>query len=255
LDKKSKMTNTAKLDDYGNPYEAYEEYKKTKSEVDVTYDFKQLQSFLYGNKEINPDEIVRNLQDSFKQYTSYFSKIFQNNELIEKIELVVNTLTEEFKGALSIASKQIKPIEDMRNLLVNKHIGELKGKDGIVIDKIWALIKDKIPNISKDQFFGRKPLSPIDNSDWCPIPNSIIGCYSVLNFLGYDGDRKLSNIKTISGSNSDVSHLCHGSFCSFFLSEVSEDSRLITKAKAIFQYLGVKTWVLKLNIDKGKGEN
>jgi len=66
----------------------------------------------------------------------------------------------------------------------------------------------------------------------------IIGCNAVLDILGFQAEKKCRKLSKIHNVRSDAGHIAMGAFCSAIL---SEDKRLIKRAKAIYEYKCIGT--------------
>ena len=104
--------------------------------------------------------------------------------------------------------------------------------------------------IAKDQLFGKEKLPFLDDTtkmDNQTILAGITQCHSILNYLGYWPDEKLTRPSKIFGINSDASHIVHGFFCQGIL---SADDRLCKKARAIYEYYGKTNNVFQVLFDE-----
>lgn len=252
LDKKFRITNDVRLEDYKSPADVYKEYKSAIADVKADgLNFPELQAFFYGNKEaINVEEIDSIFRNTFESLA-----VGDSDELEDKIDKAgvgsdIESIAREFKRALKEASKQIKPLAKLRKQIVNMNLSNLSDNDGPIVGQIWNKIQDAAPGISKEKLFGKIAPPGNEHYDSWPIYLCIVGCYSVLNFLGYWPDRGLAKISKISGVNSDASHVGHAAYCSALL---SEDYRLCKKAVATYQFLNIRTKVIHVAVNETAG--
>lgn len=119
-----------------------------------------------------------------------------------------------------------------------KDLNNLEGPD--ILRKVWERIAPEIPegSITFDELFGlvrlrwstdRRPLSRLEQ---------INGAYGALNVLGYWRDKRLD--KGVGGHLRDTTHVGMASFCNLFL---SGDERQAKKARAVYEHLGIGTYV------------
>lgn len=120
-----------------------------------------------------------------------------------------------------------------------------------VIQKIWDIHKElpdyRMLNLSIDQFLG------ID-SKIHPRPlhlyEKVTCAYNVLNLIGYFPDKQMERERKFVASMSDAGHASMASFCNVVL---SNDNRFVTKAIAVYEYLGAQTRVINVKINKTEG--
>jgi hypothetical protein len=242
LDDKFRIQNEATIMDYVDPRTLYEEYleligtSKRLSEL-----FKNIQPFCMGNKDaIDPMQ----LQEEFTSQTKGLiaSNEVLPHEIVSKYGELIDTIGVGLHKTLTEAKSKILPIEKMRKKITSANLSELRDGEEKVVDRIWELVKDKFPGLTKDQLFGKESntiINPNNNSLFIKI----VQCHSILNTLGYYPDKGLTRINKVNGINSDGSHIAYSIFCSALM---SADDRLCKKAKAIFEYFDLNTSVLHL---------
>ena len=98
-----------------------------------------------------------------------------------------------------------------------------------------------------DQFFGFDPFEKQGYSEW-PMFLGIVGCHTILNYLGFRPDKGLAKANDIPGIVSDGSHIAFAAYCSGLL---SRDKKFIAKAKAIYRYKKILTQPLTYKQAKG----
>ncbi len=99
-----------------------------------------------------------------------------------------------------------------------------------------------------DQFFG---FAPIDNQGYelWPVYLGIVGCNAVMDILGFQAEKKCRKISKIHNVRSDAGHIGMGAYCSAIL---SEDKRLVKRAKAIYEYKNIVTSSILIEKDAKK---
>lgn len=242
LDDKFRITNEVCFDDFKSAFEIYNEYISSKKEFsNVNFDFLPLLSFFSGNKEaIQVEKVAENFVSDIEDL---MSDVFKDLSCEEQKNILMNEVAligQKLQSTLLDASKNLKPIQELRQSLAGSDLSNLDDTKGLIIDQIWGKICKKYPEISKDQFFGKKPICQLGFEGEFPLFLSIVQCYTALNFIGYWPDKKMSQISKIYGINSDASHVGYASFCNVLL---SEDLRLCKKASAIYQFFNINTAV------------
>jgi len=159
----------------------------------------------------------------------------------------VNGIANELEGLVSGSLQKVGELEKTRETL-----GTHKGRAGNLkahenpLEEIWKLIRSSCGGLTADQFFGFDPIDKQGYEEW-PLYLGIIGCHTVLNFIGYKSDKGLSKIADLPGILSDGAHIGMAAYCSAVL---SQDRRFCSKARAIYKYKNIGTKVLKLQARK-----
>ncbi|WP_426359349.1 hypothetical protein ACPUVO_03645 [Pseudocolwellia sp. HL-MZ19] len=109
---------------------------------------------------------------------------------------------------------------------------------------IWNLLKPcpTVRGESPEQFFG---FNPIEKHGFSELPSylGIISCCAVLDILGFQSEPKCRKIKQIPNIMSDAGHIAMGSYCDVIL---SNDKKLVNRAKAIFEFRDIQTKVIEI---------
>jgi len=247
LDDKFKITDEVHFEDFKSTSESYNEYISTKNRFsNVSLDFVPLLSFFSGNKDaVQIDKVAENFVSGIQDL---MSDIYEDLNCEEQKKILMNNVSligQKMQSTLLEASKNMKPIRELRQILANSDLSNLDETNGLIIDQIWGKICKKYPDISEDQFFGKKPIHQLGVEGEFPLLLHIAQCYMALNFVGYWPDKKMSQISRIYGINSDASHVGHAAFCSALL---SEDIRLCKKASAIYNYFNIPTLIFHIQV-------
>lgn len=241
----NKFSDSGILLSYESPKKMYEEYKDTiSSSKSAMHLFYPLQVYMFGNKEItNPQKINSEFQNTMNDlFEDVFSEITDDQlkeQCNEMVTMIGNKLEE------SISDQDIRPLAEVRKKITKENLSNLTPDKGLIIDQIWDLIKEKMDDVSKDQFFGKKGYSFQDDFEYSKFQN-VIHLHTILNFIGYWPDEGLPKISKIYGINSDASHLAHSILCDGLL---TGDNRMVQKAQAIFSYLDVRTNIYQLQFN------
>jgi hypothetical protein len=155
-------------------------------------------------------------------------------------ERVASELQEMIESNL----KMIPHLDEIR-----KGFGTHQGRIGNLnssntISEIWKIVEPHIPGVSIDQFFGIESIGDAGHQS-SSLFYKIISCHMVLNIVGFQPDKRMSDPNRTSNIMSDGSHAAFAAFCDLL---VTADQRLCTKAKAIYQYLDLPTAVAMLEL-------
>lgn len=148
-------------------------------------------------------------------------------------------------------SEFVETLVDMGNdiVIMREHMGFGKGAAGNIesdnpLQAIWETIKNGAPSdLAAHQFFGFEPF--LANQERPVTWLGIIGCCSVLDIVGYKSEKKVRRTECVPNVLSDSVHIANGAYCQTI---VSSDKLLVARAKAIYEFLGIGTQVLYLDI-------
>lgn len=242
LDDKFNMTGEARIHPYSPPSQRYEHYLAAIGDRSLAEElFLPLLARLNG-------------ADNFERLLLLPGKFqSQLEEILTTVGLWNDQIAESFQChseelAQFICEKldKTKPLETLR-----KNMGIDKGRLGNPetdnpIQEIWQIISGKFDKVTADRFFGFDPPDKQGYSLWPPYLG-IVGCYQMLNLLGYRTDNKISSEEATPNIFSDAQHVACAAFCDVLM---SEDRRLCAKARAIYKYKNIKTQVLQLKFEK-----
>lgn len=211
--------------------------------------FNPLIAFFNGNTDaLDP---VSYAEDFFRTVDGLLSDVDDSindagvTELRTSLKHATELMAASFGQLLQSARSSIKPIAEARKLLTKRQLSDLNPDNGGIVDQIWDILSPVLTEITKDQFFGRFPFESNNTVDTRqPTFLGILHCHSVLNYLGYWPDRRISRLSNIPSTRSDAVHIAYGAFCQAIL---SGDTRLCRKAAAIYSYFGVGTQVMHID--------
>ncbi|EII5666381.1 TPA: hypothetical protein NKA88_004480 [Vibrio parahaemolyticus] len=244
LDSNFRITGDAFFHDYRDPYEFYQQWLDAISQcaTDEQLHLQFLSRVAGGDnhQEIlkHPDRI-RNLMKSLLQPHGLYTS---------DVELEVDKVAMDIQNLVQGSMQEIGSLSDSRTL-----IGTGRGRAGNTsssenpIEALWSLVKGQCGEFSIDQYFGFDPIDKQGYEEW-PLYLGVIGCHSVLNFLGFHSDRGLNKVEKIPGILSDGAHTGMAIYCDAIL---SKDQKFCAKARAIYGYLGLKTQVLEISLTHG----
>lgn len=233
-----KITGEARLIEQGSPHLHYENYIEAIGEVDFDESiFDPFQVWVNGGGD---EGQLKYLSDNIaKQVLQLTTGLpFDTSEMTEKIE----SIKPEFEIMIDEMILYGNEIKKTRSAFGDEKgtIGSISGEKQI--EQIWQLISPIMTeaNISCDQFFGFDPIDKQGYESW-PMYLGIIGCNAVLDILGFQAEKKCRKISKIHNVRSDAGHIGMGAYCSVIL---SEDKRLVRRAKAIYEYKNIGTAAL-----------
>lgn len=189
------------------------------------------------------NENARELPDEMKSLIKKYSELMK-----EQFKLVSN-------DALNLMTKNIPNTEDWNGIksfresiaLGPKELNNIKPPN--VINKIWALIEEKLSEqsqmISLKDFF-QIHTNPIYLGRPYHLHQKITAMYNMLNTIGYFPDSKIHIERRFVAAMSDTSHASMASFCDCLL---SNDGSFVKKVRAIYEYLEVSTQVCLLEFE------
>jgi hypothetical protein len=245
LDEKFQSVGNIVLREYIDPNARYEQHLDAISGYEDTSDLiveQLIRSFGADNFEE-----LRKTPDQMCDQIDSITSILDNDtreELIKKAKTVSIEMKESIEKHLS----DRMPVDKTRRAMgiTSEDRKSVEGSHS-PLDEIWEIISPSVPNISKDQFFGFKPIPGIEGVQTTQH-GSIAGAHIVLNMLGISPDKGLAKRDKIKNIMSDGQHVGMASYCNALL---SADQRFSNKARAIYTYLGNITNALSFEYQKG----
>ena len=246
LDENWKITGEARLIEDLTPFENYQNYIEAigNVEFDETI-FDPFQVWMNGGGDEGPlKELSDNLANQVLQLTSDLP--YNTTGMPNKIGAIKPELD-------SMVDDMISNGNDIKK--TRAALGDKKGTLGTVseehqIAQIWEIISPTMEDsgMNCDQFFG---FDPIDNQGYelWPVYLGIVGCNAVMDILGFQAEKKCRKISKIHNVRSDAGHIGMGAYCSAIL---SEDKRLVKRAKAIYEYKNIVTSSILIEKDAKK---
>lgn len=235
LDENWKITGEAILIEGLTPFENYQNYIDAIGDVEFDETiFDPFQVWVNGGGDEGPlKELSDNFANQVLQLTSYLP--YHTTEMTNKI----SAIKPEFDSMVDDLISNGNDIKKTRAAF-----GDEKGSIGCVsgehqVAQIWDIISPTMAGsgISCDQFFGFDPINKQGYELW-PLYLGIVGCNAVMDILGFQAEKKCRKISKIHNVRSDAGHIGMGAYCSAIL---SEDKRLVKRAKAIYEYKNIGT--------------
>ncbi len=230
-----KITDEANIITHGTPMQHYESYIDATGDVEFDETiFDPFQVWVNGGgDERSLKEISDNFAEQIYRLTSELP--FDTSEMINKVDSIkpeLDSMIEEMISNGNDIKKTRAAFGDEKGI-----IGSISGENQIA--QIWENISPSMNDtgISCDQFFGFDSIDKQGYESW-PLYHGIIVCCAALDILGFQAEKKCRKINKISNVRSDASHIAMGAFCTAIL---SEDKRLLRRAKAIYEYKGIGT--------------
>ncbi len=235
-----KITGAVNLIEHGTPTQHYEAYIDAIGEVNFSDNlFDPFQVWVNGGGDEGPlKELPDRLAEQVLALTSDLP--LNDNDLVERLD----TLKPEFSNVIEQMVEQGNDIKKTREALGDGKgaVGGISGENQL--QQIWDIIGSACAGINCDQFFGFDPIDKQGYELW-PVYLGIVGCCAVMDIVGFQAEKKCRKLEKIPNVRSDSTHIAMGAFCSAIL---SEDKRLIKRAKAIYEYKGIGTSALLLKM-------
>jgi hypothetical protein len=224
-----KITGNAKLIEHGTPTQHYKAYiESTRETIACENIFDPLLAWVNGGGD---EGIFRELPMRVAE---------QVTSLTKDLPINCNALLDQLKPNFECMIEQM--IEKRNEVKKTEKVFGGRSTVGAVsgdnqIHQIWKMISPATPGITCDQFFGFDPVEKLGHETF-PLYLGIIGCCAVMDFVGFQAEKKCRKIDKIPNIRRDAEHIAMGAFCTAIL---SEDKRLIRRAKAIYEYKGIST--------------
>lgn len=235
LDGNFRITGQATLHETTSPYQHFDNYIEAINEVSSDDSlFDPIQVWVNGGA---CEDVLIDLPERFAQEIENLTSDLPlgDSKMFDELPSIRNELDSMILKMISYGND----IHKTRTALGDEKgsIGSIKGRNQIV--QIWDKISSStyLTNISCEQFFGFDPVDKQGFEVW-PMYLGIIGCNAVLDILGFQAEKKCRKLNKIHNVRSDAAHIAMGAFCSAIL---SEDKRLISRAKAIYEYRNIDT--------------
>lgn len=243
LEDRSKITDLPKFNEYSCPYEKYNQFINTNKEVDFDENiFAPIIARCYGDD--NYDEVLK-FPDKLK--TNLECLLGSKEFLDEDIAELSKQLAREFEETVVQGLSKRHSLNDIRKGfgLENGKLGQISGANSI--KEIWRLLEGK-PNITGgmtcEQFFSFEPIHKQGYESW-PLYLGIVGCYTMLNSLGYRTDKGVAKQENVSNIASDARHVAYAAYCDALM---SGDKKLYEKASAIYGYKKINTVIISATV-------
>lgn len=179
-------------------------------------------------------------------------------ELASEFELKIHKMKTDLEFALEESSKHLykhapepvgwSGIKDYRGSLELGPIQLNNIEPPNVLEQIWNKYKEKLTydelNWELEDFFGIK-INPIYPDSQYFDYQKVNSIYTHLNMIGYHPDSKVHKERRFVAAVSDQGHASLGTFSDFLL---SRDESFVIKARAAYEYLGVQTQVMKVDV-------
>lgn len=226
-----KLTGEAKIIQTGSAEEHFADYQKTIGEF--SFDLDIFHPFICwinggGNAELLrafPEKLLSQIELLNLRLPPEFRCEEQHEE------------SEKFSEMISDMLRFGNDVEKRRSMLGGEkgRFGSIGGEDQLM--QIWNVIREKIGQVTSDQFFG---FEPIHESADSPIPLfiGIQSCCAVLDLIGFKSEKKSRKLEKIANVSSDAAHIASAAYCNVLL---TTDKRMAERAKAIYQYKNIGT--------------
>lgn len=237
LDAEGRILDQAITHPYACPIEMFDRHVEACSAFDVSAE--PHMDFLARLHGADNMKAAQSVPDRVKEQ---IESLLTDDDLSSTLRDELGRVTDDLGDLINDELGHVGSLEEMRKLM-----GTSDGRAGSIecdspIPRIWALISKHYSEIDIDEFFGFSPKHRGNYENW-PRYLGIIGCHSVLNFVGYRTDKGMTNASSLPGILSDGIHMANAAFCQVVL---SADRRFCDKAAAIYQFRNIGTQVLQL---------
>ncbi|NIG81771.1 hypothetical protein F3J34_50535 [Klebsiella sp. Ap-873] len=160
-------------------------------------------------------------------------------------------LTKSFESTIALelfksfhAYPELRKGRELSNAISSDVIGFFRGNAKETISG-FSYVKQKFSNTSIAEFIDSGSIGFVE--DYRTVIEDLS---SLFDFVNFETEQiKLSNINKMASSYRDREHIEHGYICDYF---VTEDTRLKSRARIIYEILGVKTQVIGIHELKKK---
>ena len=235
-----RITGRMRLTEYPDPHALYEAWSKANADTELSDDhFLGILSRLFG--AANADQLKAMPEVLEREISTLLGAAGLADALRDKIAEVARDTMQDTISLLTA--------EDHQHQVLRETLGTHRGRASNVakrnnpLQDLWATVSPSMPGVTADQFFGFEPIAKGGDVD-LPLFLGMVGCYMVLNMIGFSPDEKLARIERMPAIASDANHVAYGAYCDAVL---SADRRLCTKARAIYKYRNISTEVYRLD--------
>ena len=248
------------------PQDAFDNYVRA---IAGSEDHNSMLSLQYlmcgGDKSDTLEEIKNKTLKALPEFTHFPREVFdiyikEASSLEDKFKTSPEAFQTEYKKAVEeqfSLLEQNKPgnegdwpgVKEIRDDLGYTPIELNNISPPDVLLKIWALYKNKKPfcdlDWSADDFFQTKTHPIYPDRKYYNFEKVLVA-YNRLNTIGYYPDK--GAYKTMKRFSSASSDMMHASIATFTSTLFSCDKNFILKTKAIYEYLGISTEAVQVNI-------
>jgi hypothetical protein len=239
MDEQFRITGRCLLSEHDDPHAQYEAWSTANAEAEFSDNhFLGILSRLFGAE--NSDQLKAMPDPLERDISALLSAAGLGDALTDKIADIARDTMQETISLLLAEDHQLQSLREA----LGTHRGRASNaaERNNPLQDLWATIGPTLPGMTADQFFGFDPLTKGKYVEW-PLFLGIVGCYMVLNMIGFSPDKKLARIERMPASTSDAHHVAYGAYCDAVL---SADARLCTKARAIYRYRNLSTQICRL---------
>lgn len=233
------------LRDYIDPHARYKQHLEAIAGYEEMEDHivEQLIRYFGADNFQELSETPDQMREEIERITSILDED-RRQQIVER----ASAASDEMRTSINEHLKERMPIDKTRKAFgITSEDRKSIEKSSSAIDEVWDLISPAISNVSKDQFFGFKPIPGIEGVQHTQH-GAISGAHIVLNMIGISPDRGLAKRERIKSIMSDGQHIGMASYCNAL---VSADKGAINKAICIYSYLKNITNALHFEYRKG----
>ncbi|MBV6694839.1 hypothetical protein KVO79_22325 [Serratia quinivorans] len=240
LDNQFRLTGRAFLHDYCEPKDMYQQWLDNISEIDVDELMQSQMQFLA--RLAGADNYNEILHQPHKLKECLYAILSPDGSATKDIELQIERAVAGIESVVCGLLQEVESLDASRTAIGTGRgrASNLSIKDNPLV-LIWEMLRINHKGMTIEQFYGFEPLDKQGYESW-PLYLGVVGCHTVLNFLGFHPDKGLNRIEKIPAILSDANHTAMAIYCDAIL---SKDQKFCAKARAIFAYLDLDIMVIE----------
>ena len=240
FDNQFRLTGRAFLHDYCEPKDMYQQWLDNINEIHVDECIQSQMQFLIRLAGADNYSEILHQHNKLKEFL--YALLSPHDLITDEIESQIEQAVEDIKLVTHGQLQNAQSLVTSRAAIGtgNGRASNLSIKDN-PLKLIWDMLRDNYQGITIDQFYGFDPLNKQGYEEW-PLYLGVVGCHTVLNFLGFHPDKGLNRIEKMPGILSDANHTAMAIYCDAIL---SKDQKFCAKARAIFAYLDLDIRVIE----------
>ncbi|EBV5607160.1 hypothetical protein KCD99_003279 [Salmonella enterica subsp. enterica serovar Typhimurium] len=240
LDNQFRLTGRAFLHDYCEPKDMYQQWLDNISEINIDELMQSQMQFLARLAGADNHNEIPHQPHKLKEFL--YAHLSPDGSATKDIELQIERAVAGIESVVCGKLQEVESLEASRTAIGTGRgrASNLSIKDNPLL-LMWEMLRVNYKGMTIEQFYGFEPLDKQGYERW-PLYLGVVGCHTVLNFLGFHPDKGLNRIEKIPAILSDANHTAMAIYCDAIL---SKDQRFCAKARAIFAFLDLDIMVIE----------
>ncbi|EAA3946127.1 hypothetical protein BSY44_02590 [Salmonella enterica subsp. enterica serovar Paratyphi B] len=240
LDNQFRLTGRAFLHDYCEPKDMYQQWLDNISEINIDELMQSQMQFLARLAGADNHNEILHQPHKLKEFL--YAHLSPDGSATKDIELQIERAVAGIESVVCGKLQEVESLEASRTAIGTGRgrASNLSIKDNPLL-LMWEMLRVNYKGMTIEQFYGFEPLDKQGYERW-PLYLGVVGCHTVLNFLGFHPDKGLNRIEKIPAILSDANHTAMAIYCDAIL---SKDQRFCAKARAIFAFLDLDIMVIE----------